>query len=88
VLRTLEGLGTLETKDENVKEAVFLQQNPLNYSINTFGVIVTFPGRLAPNYFLIGRVLQRIAVEACNKYGWGIPFTQVTIHSADPVSPG
>ena len=121
----------------------FLQQNPINYSINNFGVFVTFgldyahqalitreipeklqnvlaeelqkeefgkdlimllvqfkeaaassldllivttfPGHLAPNFFAIGRVLQRIAVDACNTYGWGIPFTQVTIHNAESI---
>ncbi len=120
----------------------FLQQNPMNYSINNFGVFVTFgldyahqslitrdipkrlenmlveelskeqfgqemsqlevrfkeaaassldliiiakfPGHLASNIFAIRRAIQRIAVDACNKYGWGIPFPQVTIHSAVP----
>ncbi|PIE35120.1 hypothetical protein CSA56_05420, partial [candidate division KSB3 bacterium] len=47
-------------------------------------ILTTFPGHLAPNFFTIGRALQRIAVDACNTYGWGIPFTQVTIHTAEP----
>ena len=123
----------------------FLQQNPINYSINNFGVFVTFgldyahqakitkeipellqnmlaeelakeefgkelislvvqfkeaaesslnlliaatfSGQVALSYFPISRALQRIAVEACNKYDWGIPFMQVTIHHPDSSKP-
>ena len=118
----------------------FLQQNPINYSINTFGIFITFgidyahqasitrdvparlhqaitdalaqeeygkallnlvvqfkeaaassldlfiaanfAGEVATSYFPISRALQRIIVEACNRYGWGIPFTQITVHTA------
>ncbi len=45
-------------------------------------VWASFAGNAAPYYYAIGRVLQRIAVDACNASGWGIPFTQVTVHQA------
>ncbi len=45
----------------------------------------SFSGNAAPYYYAIGRVLQRIAVDACNANGWGIPFTQVTVHQAQAV---
>ena len=134
-------LDTLGGSYKSYPTASFLQQNPINFSINSFGVFVTFgldyahqdgitrdipeklehmlaeelpkeefgkelsmllvqfkeasassldllivttfPGHLAPNFFAIGRAIQRIAVDACNKYGWGIPFMQVTIHQAE-----
>lgn len=117
----------------------FLSQNPINLSINNFGVSITFgmdydhqsvitkkipetlyqilekelvkeefgphlvefivqfkeaaassldliiwakfSGQAAEYYYAIGRALQRITVEACNQHGWGIPFTQITVHN-------
>lgn len=47
---------------------------------------VKFPGSQASNYFAISRFLQRAAVDACNKYGWGIPFMQITLHQAEAES--
>jgi hypothetical protein len=44
---------------------------------------VKFPGSQAGNYFAISRFLQRAGVDACNKYGWGIPFMQITLHQAE-----
>lgn len=45
-------------------------------------VLADFHGRRAELYNRLTRSLQRLAVEACNKYEWGIPFTQITIHQA------
>ncbi len=45
-------------------------------------VLADFHGRRAELYNRLSRALQRLAVEACNKYEWGIPFTQITIHQA------
>ncbi|MFP4168872.1 MAG: hypothetical protein ACLFSY_08530 [Desulfonatronovibrionaceae bacterium] len=46
-------------------------------------MIVDFHGRRAELYGRLNRCLQRLAVEACNTYNWGIPFTQITIHKAN-----
>ena len=46
-------------------------------------IFAKFSGSQAANYFALSRFLQQIAVDACSKYGWGIPFTQVTLHQAD-----
>lgn len=46
-------------------------------------VLADFDGQAAPFYNRLTRAIQRICVEACNKYGWGIPFTQVTVHAAE-----
>ncbi len=46
-------------------------------------VLADFAGKAAPFYNRIRRAIQRICVEACNTHGWGIPFTQVTLHAAE-----
>jgi hypothetical protein len=45
-------------------------------------VIGDFSGAAAPNYHVLRSAIQRICVEACNDYGWIIPFTQLTLHMA------
>jgi len=47
-----------------------------------FAIVATFNGAAAENYFKLKRLLQRLAVDACNKHGWMIPFAQITVHSA------
>jgi hypothetical protein len=39
-------------------------------------------GESAARYRDVVRALPRIAVDACNEYGWVIPFTQITLHQA------
>ncbi len=53
--------------------------NSLDYVI-----YVTLDGRSASSYFAIGRLIQQTCVEVCNREGWGIPFTQITLHQAAP----
>jgi len=45
-------------------------------------IIAKFKGEAAEHYFKLKRLLQRLAVDACNKSNWTIPFTQITVHSA------
>ena len=47
-------------------------------------IISTYDGEAAEYYFNIRRFLQSACVDACNHYGWNIPFDQLTIHSANP----
>ncbi|MDY7001704.1 MAG: hypothetical protein SVS15_07985 [Thermodesulfobacteriota bacterium] len=47
-------------------------------------ILADFSGRAAPDYMRLSRAIPAIAVDACNKYGWVIPFTQITLHTADP----
>jgi len=49
--------------------------NSLDYLI-----YATLDGRCAASYFAITRLIQRTCVDICNREGWVIPFTQVTIH--------
>ncbi len=46
-------------------------------------VYATFDGNSAASYFKLGRLVQQTCVDICNREGWGIPFTQVTLHAAD-----
>ena len=46
-------------------------------------VFALFSPQAADSYFMMRRMLNRLAVEACTAHGWSIPFTQVTIHAAE-----
>jgi hypothetical protein len=48
----------------------------LNYLL-----MATFHGQAAEQYHQIKRTMQQLAVEACNLYGWTIPFNQLTVHT-------
>ncbi|PIE82749.1 MAG: hypothetical protein CSA09_05525 [Candidatus Contendobacter odensis] len=45
-------------------------------------IVASFTGAAAADYWAIRRCLQRSAVSACNRYGWGIPFNQLMVHIA------
>ncbi len=45
-------------------------------------VVADFDGAVAGQYDAIGRRIQRLCVDTCNEQGWGIPFTQITLHQA------
>ena len=47
-----------------------------------FEILADFSGKVAQFHNVLARAIQRITVDACNKYGWVIPFTQVTLHTA------
>lgn len=49
-----------------------------------YQIIADFDGEHAPRYEMLSRALQRLAVDCCNKNGWEIPFTQITLHNAYP----
>lgn len=44
-------------------------------------IFADFSGRVAKDYYKLSRIIQKIALETCNKYGWEIPFTTYTIHT-------
>lgn len=46
-------------------------------------ILADFSGRVAKDYEVLNRAIQRISVDACNKFGWVIPFTQLTLHTAN-----
>ena len=57
-----------------------------------YQIYMILNGRTAKAYFRVQRMVQQACVDSCNREGWGIPFTQITVHSGDsatiPVKPG
>jgi len=51
-------------------------------------VLADFSGAAALNYYVLRRAIQRICVEACNDYGWVIPFPHLTLHMAPAANEG
>lgn len=52
--------------------------NSLDYLI-----VVNCKGEAANSYFTINRLIQKTCVEVCNREGWVIPFTQLTVHQGE-----
>lgn len=51
-----------------------------NSSSLDIAVMADFTGEMGRNYQRLQRAVQRWGVDACEKYGWEIPFTQLTLH--------
>jgi small-conductance mechanosensitive channel len=53
-----------------------------------YQIYIVLNGRAANAYFRAQRMVQQACVETCNREGWVIPFTQITVHSShDPEGP-
>lgn len=50
-----------------------------------YQIYIVLNGRAANAFFKAERLVQQACVETCNREGWVIPFTQITVHSADTV---
>jgi len=48
-----------------------------------YQIYLILKGRAAKAYFRAQRMIQQACVETCNREGWVIPFTQVTVHTGD-----
>ncbi len=70
---------------ENLQSLVVEFKEAAASSLN-YIVYATLDGDSASSYFKLGRLIQQACVDTCNREGWVIPFTQVTIHQADEVS--
>lgn len=46
-------------------------------------IVAVFDGAAAEHYWSIRRFLQKTSVDACNRYGWTIPFDQLTVQLRD-----
>ncbi len=57
--------------------------NDAGASSLNLAILADFKGEMARYYQSIIRTLPRICVDACNCYGWNIPFTQITVHQTD-----
>jgi hypothetical protein len=43
--------------------------------------LADFSGAAAERHRILTRLIQSLTIDACNEYGWIIPFTQVTVHA-------
>jgi small-conductance mechanosensitive channel len=48
-----------------------------------YQIYMVLNGSAAKAYFKAQRMIQQACVDACNRESWIIPFTQITVHSAD-----
>jgi hypothetical protein len=47
-----------------------------------FAVLADFAGNQAARLRELDRRLHALCIDACNRHGWTIPFTQITVHQA------
>lgn len=47
-----------------------------------YQVLLDLDGSTAAKYDILSRAISRILVDVCNREGWVIPFTQITLHQA------
>lgn len=48
-----------------------------------YAILADFTGAAAPHAEILRRAIPRLALDSCNRHGWTIPFTQVTVHRAE-----
>jgi len=68
--------------DEGQLQAVSVIFATAGASSLDYRIEVRLDGSAAPHTELIRCAIQRILVDACNRHGWTIPFTQITLHQA------
>ena len=51
-----------------------------------YRIYMILDGRTANAFYRVQRMFQQACVRVCNEQGWGISFTQVTIHNAADTS--
>jgi len=71
-----------EGHNDGLKRLLVQFESAGDSSLN-IALIADFNGTVASSYYTLRRALNRWAVDACNEYGWEIPFPQLTIHQAD-----
>ncbi|MFC1850402.1 hypothetical protein ACFL27_09450 [candidate division CSSED10-310 bacterium] len=79
----LEGLSQIGHGDDIINLDVEFKE--AGSSSLDYAIVADFSGRVAEKYDTLRRTLQRFAVDACNKWGWIIPFTQITMHTSTPL---
>ena len=62
---------------------IMVEFNSAGASSLDYRIYMTLKGSAANAYYRVQRMVQQACVSTCNREGWVIPFTQVTVHSAD-----
>ena len=66
---------------DDIKE-IMVEFKEAGASSLDYQVYMIMNGRAAKGYYKLQRLVQQACVDACNREGWTIPFTQITVHSA------
>jgi len=84
IVQQLEEFITQQIEKEGyshgLKKLIVQFSNANNSSLD-FLIIGNFSGEMAPVYFRLKRAISRWFVDACNTYGWEIPFPQLSVHT-------
>jgi hypothetical protein len=83
--RLEKGLTALVDPGEILNVAVELRE--AGSSSLDYAILADFAGSAAPKFQKLDRLIACICVDVCNEKGWGIPFTQITLHQATPTAP-
>ena len=67
---------------DDIKD-ILVEFNSAGSSSLDYRVYMVLNGTAANTYYRAQRMVQQACVDTCNNQGWVIPFTQVTVHSAD-----
>jgi len=67
---------------EDIKDLV-VEFKTAGASSLDYQIYLILKGSVAKSFFKAQRMVQQACVEVCNREGWIIPFTQITIHSDD-----
>jgi len=85
ITKTLEGYIAAQLKDSrygaHLKDCFVEFDEAAASSLNLL-VSASFTGAAADAYLHLRRLLQRLAVDACNANNWTMPFDQMTVHLA------
>ena len=66
-------------------ESMLVEFKSAGASSLDYHIYMIINGRAAKAFFKIQRIVQQACVEICNREGWVIPFTQITVHSSNEV---
>lgn len=72
--------GLAEFFDADAIRSVKVEFASAGASSLDYEILADFDGSLASRRNVIRRRIQSICVDVCNDRGWGIPFTQLTLH--------
>ena len=67
---------------DDIKD-ILVEFNSAGASSLDYRIYMIIKGSAANAYYRMQRMVQQACVNTCNREGWVIPFTQVTVHSAD-----
>jgi hypothetical protein len=66
---------------DDIKD-IMVEFNAAGASSLDYRIYMVLSGHAADTFFRAQRLVQQACVETCNREGWVIPFTQITVHSS------